>query len=168
MNVYWCANTDELRDVTKVMTKNIEDLLYRGDSLERMNEVSGRLREDARKYKKAAARINWELLLKQYGPVGGLVFIMIVFIWWRFFWFRSSSLHGAVCLGLADEILWCHGTIIFGAGAWLYLQGKRTLGVWVAALNRISRHKWLIWPMILTFESSAWLFLLYSDCAWSN
>lgn len=56
---------DELKDVTKVMTKNIEDLLYRGDSLERMGELSGRLREDSRKYKKAAVRINWELLLKQ-------------------------------------------------------------------------------------------------------
>ena len=56
---------DELRDVTKVMTKNIEDLLYRGDSLERMGEMSGRLREDSRKYRKAAVRINWELLLKQ-------------------------------------------------------------------------------------------------------
>ncbi|KAI9742072.1 MAG: SNAP receptor [Cirrosporium novae-zelandiae] len=56
---------DELRDVTKVMTKNIEDLLYRGDSLERMGEMSGRLREDSRKYKKAAVRINWELLIKQ-------------------------------------------------------------------------------------------------------
>lgn len=56
---------DELKDVTKVMTKNIEDLLYRGDSLERMGEVSGRLREDSRKYRKAAVRINWELLLKQ-------------------------------------------------------------------------------------------------------
>jgi vesicle transport protein SEC22 len=67
------------------MTKNIEDLLYRGDSLERMNEVSGRLREDARKYKKAAVKINWDLLLKQYGPFGGLFFIIIVFIWWRFF-----------------------------------------------------------------------------------
>jgi vesicle transport protein SEC22 len=76
---------DELRDVTKVMTKNIEDLLYRGDSLERMGEVSSRLREDSRKYRQAAVRINWELLLKQYGPVGGLAFIMIVFIWWRFF-----------------------------------------------------------------------------------
>jgi vesicle transport protein SEC22 len=76
---------DELRDVTKVMTKNIEDLLYRGDSLERMGEVSSRLREDSRKYRKAAVRINWELLLKQYGPVGGLGFVMIVFIWWRFF-----------------------------------------------------------------------------------
>lgn len=47
------------------MTKNIEDLLYRGDSLERMGELSGRLREDSRKYKKAAVRINWELLIKQ-------------------------------------------------------------------------------------------------------
>lgn len=56
---------DELKDVTKVMTKNIEDLLYRGDSLERMGEMSGRLKEDSRKYKRAAVRINWELLMKQ-------------------------------------------------------------------------------------------------------
>jgi len=61
----------ELADVTKVMTKNIEDLLYRGDSLERMGEMSGRLREDSRKYKKAAVRINWELLLKQVSVLDG-------------------------------------------------------------------------------------------------
>lgn len=76
---------DELRDVTKVMTKNIEDLLYRGDNLERMGEISSRLRDDSRKYKRAAVRINWELLLKQYGPFGVLFFIIIVFVWWRFF-----------------------------------------------------------------------------------
>lgn len=56
---------DELKDVTKVMTKNIEDLLYRGDSLEKMGDMSSRLKEDSRKYRKAAVRINWELLLKQ-------------------------------------------------------------------------------------------------------
>lgn len=76
---------DELRDVTKVMTKNIEDLLYRGDSLERMGEMSGRLREDSKKYRKAAVRINWELMLKQYGPVGTVGLIILVFVWWRFF-----------------------------------------------------------------------------------
>ena len=76
---------DELRDVTKVMTKNIEDLLYRGDSLERMGEMSDRLKEDSRKYKRAAVRINWDLLLKQYGPFAGVGVIMIVLIWWRFF-----------------------------------------------------------------------------------
>lgn len=76
---------DELRDVTKVMTKNIEDLLYRGDSLERMGELSSRLRDDSKKYRRAAVRINWELMLKQYGPFGALGLIIIVFLWWRFF-----------------------------------------------------------------------------------
>lgn len=76
---------DELRDVTKVMTKNIEDLLYRGDSLERMGEMSGRLREDSRKYRKAAVRINWELLLKQYGPIGAVGLFILILIYWRFF-----------------------------------------------------------------------------------
>lgn len=76
---------DELRDVTKVMTKNIEDLLYRGDSLERMGEISSRLRDDSKKYRRAAVRINWELLLKQYGPFAALGFIVLFFIYWRFF-----------------------------------------------------------------------------------
>jgi vesicle transport protein SEC22 len=76
---------DELRDVTKVMTKNIEDLLYRGDSLERMGELSSRLRDDSKKYRRAAVRINWELLLKQYGPFAAIGFIILVFLWLRFF-----------------------------------------------------------------------------------
>lgn len=76
---------DELRDVTKVMTKNIEDLLYRGDSLERMGELSSRLRDDSKKYKRAAVKINWDLMLKQYGPFGALGLIILFFIWWRFF-----------------------------------------------------------------------------------
>lgn len=76
---------DELRDVTQVMTKNIEDLLYRGDSLERMGELSSRLKDDSKKYRRAAVRINWELMLKQYGPFAGLGFIVLVFIYLRFF-----------------------------------------------------------------------------------
>ncbi|KAK5993680.1 Protein transport protein sec22 [Cladobotryum mycophilum] len=76
---------DELRDVTKIMTKNIEDLLYRGDNLERMGDISSRLREDSKKYKRAAVRINWELLLKQYGPFAGLGFFILIFLYWRFF-----------------------------------------------------------------------------------
>ncbi|KAI0019601.1 snare-like protein [Xylariomycetidae sp. FL0641] len=76
---------DELRDVTQVMTRNIEDLIYRGDSLERMGEMSSRLRDDSRKYRRAAVRINWELLVKQYAPVAVFVLIVLVFVWLRFF-----------------------------------------------------------------------------------
>ena len=76
---------DELRDVSKIMNKNIEDLLYRGDSLDKMGEMSGRLRDDSLRYRKAAVRINWELLLKQYGPFAAVAFIILFFLWWRFF-----------------------------------------------------------------------------------
>ena len=76
---------DELKDVTKVMTKNIEDLLYRGDNLEKMGEISSRLRDDSKKYKRAAVRINWELMIKQYGPIFGLVFFILIFVYMRFF-----------------------------------------------------------------------------------
>ncbi|KAK5737887.1 SNAP receptor [Elasticomyces elasticus] len=75
---------DELKDVTQVMTKNIEDLLYRGDSLEKMGDMSSRLREDSAKYKRAAVRINWELLLKQYGPFAGLGLVILLLLVWRF------------------------------------------------------------------------------------
>jgi vesicle transport protein SEC22 len=80
---------DELKDVTKVMTKNIEDLLYRGDSLERMGEMSGRLREDSKKYRKAAVRINWELMLKQVSPHIHLIFRETYgspYVVWPFCW----------------------------------------------------------------------------------
>lgn len=76
---------DDLKDVTKVMTKNIEDLLYRGDSLERMGDLSSQLRTETKKYRKAAQRINWELMVKQYGPLAGVGLLVLVFIWWRFF-----------------------------------------------------------------------------------
>jgi vesicle transport protein SEC22 len=66
------------------MTKNIEDLLYRGDSLEKMGDMSSRLREDSAKYKRAAVRINWELLLKQYGPFAGLGLVILLLLVWRF------------------------------------------------------------------------------------
>ncbi|KAK6436431.1 SNAP receptor [Oleoguttula sp. CCFEE 5521] len=77
---------DELKDVQLVMTKNIEDLLYRGDSLTKMGDMSSRLREDSAKYKRAAVRINWELLLKQYGPIAAFATIIVLFLTWRFFW----------------------------------------------------------------------------------
>lgn len=76
---------NDLKDVTRVMTKNIEDLLYRGDSLDKMGDMSYRLKQDSAKYKKAARRINWDLLIRQYAPFGALGLIVIFFIWWRFF-----------------------------------------------------------------------------------
>ncbi|CAN6626899.1 protein transport protein Sec22p [Trichomonascus vanleenenianus] len=82
------ANLDklnaELQDVTKVMTKNIEDLLYRGDSLDKMQDLSSSLRTQSQRYRKAARRINLEAMIKQYIPVVGVSLFFLFLIWWMF------------------------------------------------------------------------------------
>ncbi|KAF2219381.1 Longin-like domain-containing protein [Elsinoe ampelina] len=74
----------QLKETTQIMSKNLEDLLYRGDSLERMGTMSSELRDASKKYKRAAVRINWQLLIQQYGPFAALGFIILFFFIWRF------------------------------------------------------------------------------------
>ncbi|OXG50376.1 vesicle transporter SEC22 [Cryptococcus neoformans] len=76
---------ENLKDVTQIMTKNMEDLLWRGDSLDRMSQLSTSLRSESAKYRKAARNINLEALIRKWAPIGGIGFLFILFIWWRFF-----------------------------------------------------------------------------------
>jgi len=75
---------DELHDVTRIMTKNMEELLWRGDSLDRMAHLSTSLRSESEKYRKAARQINVNAMLRQYAPIAAIVFVLLVFIYWRF------------------------------------------------------------------------------------
>ncbi|KAJ9622356.1 SNAP receptor [Taxawa tesnikishii (nom. ined.)] len=79
----------QLKETTQIMSKNLEDLLYRGDSLDKMSSMSSDLRESSKKYKRAAVRINWQLLLQQYGLIAGLIIFVVfimVFMIRRLFW----------------------------------------------------------------------------------
>ncbi|KAG8845991.1 SNAP receptor [Tulasnella sp. 330] len=75
----------ELQDVTRIMTKNMEELLWRGDSLDKMSHLSTSLRSESEKYRKAARQINVNAMLRQWAPVGGLGLLFIIIIWWKFF-----------------------------------------------------------------------------------
>lgn len=74
----------DLQDVSKVMSKNIEDLLYRGEKLDRMSDISTSLRYESKKYRSAARRINLQAMLRQYAPVVGIVLLVLFVLWWRF------------------------------------------------------------------------------------
>ncbi|ODV87479.1 hypothetical protein CANARDRAFT_217618 [[Candida] arabinofermentans NRRL YB-2248] len=80
------SNLDQLNndlvDVKFIMNKNIEDLLYRGDSLDKLHDLSDNLKLQSKKYKKYAEKINFQLLLKQYAP---LIFLglIVLFILYR-------------------------------------------------------------------------------------
>ncbi|KAF5388364.1 hypothetical protein D9615_000131 [Tricholomella constricta] len=75
---------DDLQDVTRIMTKNMEELLWRGDSLDRMSHLSTSLRSESEKYRKAARNINFNAMLRQYAPLGAIGLIIIILLYWRF------------------------------------------------------------------------------------
>lgn len=75
----------DLRDVSKIMTKNIEDLLHRGEKLDRMSDLSSTLKYESKKYRTTARRVNFEAMVRQYAPVAGVVVILIFIIWWQLF-----------------------------------------------------------------------------------
>ncbi|KAK9468768.1 Longin-like domain-containing protein [Lipomyces arxii] len=74
----------ELQDVTRVMTKNIEDLLYRGDTLDRMSNMSSTLRAESSKYRSAAKKINFDAMIRQYAPIAGVSLMFVFMVWWIF------------------------------------------------------------------------------------
>lgn len=74
----------ELVGVKQIMSKNIEDLLYRGDSLDKMSDLSASLKETSKKYKKSAQKINFELLISQYAPIVLVALFFVFIIWWVF------------------------------------------------------------------------------------
>lgn len=72
----------ELAGVQTIMSKNIEDLLYRGDSLDRISDMSHSLKESSKKYRQSARKINFDLLLSQYAPIAILAFLCVFLLYW--------------------------------------------------------------------------------------
>ncbi|KAJ1868604.1 SNAP receptor [Coemansia sp. RSA 989] len=78
---------EDLRDVTQIMTKNMEDLLWRGDSLDHMDSMSHRLRHQSEKYRKDAWRLNAEFLVRKWGIPAAIIlgFLLVLYLRYKFF-----------------------------------------------------------------------------------
>lgn len=74
---------EDLQDVTRIMTKNMEDLLWRGDSLDRMSSMSSSLKDETNKYRKQARQINLDALYRKWAPVGVLGLVFMAVMWWK-------------------------------------------------------------------------------------
>jgi vesicle transport protein SEC22 len=76
----------ELKDVRSIMSANIQDVLQRGEKLNRAAEESHRLVEDSKLYKKSATSLNRWLWLRQWAPAGFVFTIVGGFFY--LFYFR--------------------------------------------------------------------------------
>ncbi|CAG8747442.1 8668_t:CDS:2, partial [Ambispora leptoticha] len=68
----------ELSEVANIMTKNLENVLWRGEGLDKMSSLSDQLRYESQKYKKSARDLNLQLLYRKYGPP--VVIFLVIFL----------------------------------------------------------------------------------------
>lgn len=103
---------EELTDVTRIMTQNIQDVLGRGEVLDRkkrrpsvtgivgraseppgsgieteMRTTSGKLVQDSKKYLKDTKKLNLLALYHKYGPPVAAILVVLFFLYIRYYWF---------------------------------------------------------------------------------
>mmetsp|Transcript_29095 Transcript_29095/g.93795 ORF Transcript_29095/g.93795 Transcript_29095/m.93795 type:complete len:215 (+) Transcript_29095:26-670(+) len=76
---------DDLTDLTKIMTQNIQDVLGRGEMIDSVAKKSTSLRQASSKYSKDAKYLNTQALLRKYAPVAVVTVLIGGGLWWRFF-----------------------------------------------------------------------------------
>ncbi|KAK4528231.1 hypothetical protein GAYE_SCF53G6166 [Galdieria yellowstonensis] len=71
----------ELKDVQHIMTKNIHQVLERGEKLENISFLSSRLVSESKRYVKKTAYMHKLLTYRQYGSVLVVLLIVLVLFW---------------------------------------------------------------------------------------
>mmetsp|Transcript_6347 Transcript_6347/g.19184 ORF Transcript_6347/g.19184 Transcript_6347/m.19184 type:complete len:235 (-) Transcript_6347:194-898(-) len=73
----------DLRDVHSIMTKNINEIITRGENLANVTEKSSRLGFEAQGYARQAALANRMRLVRQYAPAI-IVVLVVALVFWIF------------------------------------------------------------------------------------
>ena len=71
---------NELGDIQNIMKKNIDDIIQRHGKLDGVARQADRMREDSKKFKWGAKKLNLMEALQRYGPViacGGIVVLVL-------------------------------------------------------------------------------------------
>lgn len=95
---------NDLEDVHRIMTRNIQDVLGRGEALSRttlhqhtlstdgficveMSSFSEKLVNESRKFHKDTKNLNWAALYQKYGPPGIVLLVVFLVFYVRYYWF---------------------------------------------------------------------------------
>ncbi len=74
----------ELVDVQRIMVRNIDEVLQRGNLVSELDDQAAALRAKSKLYLKEAKQLNWAAWLQKWAPLGAVALVLLLFIYWRF------------------------------------------------------------------------------------
>jgi len=76
---------ENLNEIQNIMRKNIDDLMQRGTALDEIKSQSQKLHEDSKSLAWGAKKLNYQAMLRRYGPFALVGFFILFFLWIRFY-----------------------------------------------------------------------------------
>lgn len=75
----------DLQDVSRIMTKNISEVLGRGESLDKLSVQSQDLRDRSKAYLKQTKHLNLQAFYQKYGPPLIVLFVILFVLYIRYY-----------------------------------------------------------------------------------
>jgi vesicle transport protein SEC22 len=78
--------SEDLKAVHNIMTGNIKGILERGEKISSVMQKSDELLMESKRVADMAKRLNYNLMLRKWGPVVGVVLVVLLVLYFRYFW----------------------------------------------------------------------------------
>ena len=75
-----------LVEVNSIVRKSLEEMIARGDALEDVSSRALTLKDEAKKFSSSAKHLNLQALLRKYGIMAFLTFVVFLIIYVKLFW----------------------------------------------------------------------------------
>lgn len=75
---------DDIADITSIMKRNIDEVLNRGEKLDRLVETTSNLKNEAHKYKWGAKKFSALVFWRQYAPVFAILALILFVLYLKF------------------------------------------------------------------------------------
>lgn len=76
----------DLADIHSIMTKNIQEVLNRGEKLDNLSDISSNMVSESKKFKWGAKKLTFQALVNQYAPIAAMIIFVIFVFYLKFFW----------------------------------------------------------------------------------
>ncbi|CAD7973885.1 unnamed protein product [Amoebophrya sp. A25] len=77
--------SDSLVEVQSVMRQNLDDLIEKGEKLERVGAKASSLRDHSKSFRDNAKMLSLQALFRQYAVLGGIGIFILFILWWKLF-----------------------------------------------------------------------------------
>ncbi|KAF0713680.1 hypothetical protein AaE_011737 [Aphanomyces astaci] len=76
---------NDLADIHNVMRQNIQEVLNRGEAIDRVSQISSNIADRSKEFKWGAKKLSLQAMYQKYGPLVAIALFVVLVVYFKFF-----------------------------------------------------------------------------------